>query len=79
MSHCQIIPPPPTVEDTMDDVVCTYYNRPESAFNFEGWQEGPQCGPPVLLPQSPSSAAAIPSTDSSSEAVIYSIPLECQL
>ena len=46
MSYCQILPPPLTVEDAMDDVALTPYNRPESAFNFEGWQEAPQrCQP----------------------------------
>ena len=35
MSYCQILPPPPTIEDAMEDVALTPYNRPESAFNFE--------------------------------------------
>ena len=78
MSHYQILPPPPTVEDAMDDVALTPYNRPESAFYFEGWQEAPQCGLPSLLPRSPPSMAAAPSTDSSPEAVIHSVPLRFQ-
>ena len=78
MSHCQIRPPPPTIEDIMDDVALTPYNRPESAFNFEGWQEEPQCGLPSLLPRVPPSVAAAPSTDSRPEAVIHSVPLQFQ-
>ena len=65
MSHHQILPPPPTVEDAMDDVALTLYNHPESAFNFEGCQEAAQRGPPFLLPHSPPLVAAAPSTDSS--------------
>ena len=78
MSHCQILPPPPTVEDTMGDVALTPYNRPESAFNFEGCQEAPQRGLPSLLPHSPPSVAAALSPDSSSEPVIHSVPLQFQ-
>ena len=78
MSHRQILLPPPTVEDPMDDVALTPYNRPESAFNFRGWQDAPQRGLPALLSRSPSSVAAAPSTDSSSEAVIHSVPLQFQ-
>ena len=78
MSHRRILPPPPTVEDAMDDVALTPYNCPNSAFNFEGWQEAPQCGLPSLLPRSPPSVAAAPSTDSSLEAVIHSVPLQFQ-
>ena len=78
MSHCQILPPPPTVEDAMDDVALTLYNRPDSAFNFEGWPEAPQCGLPSLLPRLPPSVAAAPSTDSSPEAVIHSVRLQFQ-
>ena len=63
----------------MDDVALTPYNRPESAFNFEGWQESPQRGLPSLLPHSPPSVAAAPSTDSSPEAVIHNVPLQFQL
>ena len=74
-----MLPPPPTVEDAMDDVALTPYNRPESAFNFEGWQEALQRGVPSLLPRSPASVVAAPSTDSSPEAVIYSVPLKFQL
>ena len=78
MSHHQILPPPPTVEDTMDDVALTLYNRPESAFNFEGWQEAPHCGLLSLLPCSLLQVTPAPSTDSSSQAVIHSIPLQFQ-
>ena len=78
MSHHQILPPPPTVEDTMDDVALTLYNRPESAFNFEGWQEQPQRVLRSLLPRSPPQATAAPSTDSSPEVVIHSAPLQFQ-
>ena len=78
MSRRQILQPPPTVEDAMDDVALTPYNPPESAFNFEAWQEAPQRGLPSLLPNSPPSVAAAPSTDSSSEAVIHSVPLQFQ-
>ena len=78
MSHRQILPPPPTVEDVMDDVALTLYNRPESAFNFEGWQEAPQHRLPSLLRRSPPSVVAAPSTDSSPETVIHSVPLQFQ-
>ena len=78
MSHRQILLPPPTVEDGMDDVALTPYNRPEFAFNFEVWQEAPQRGLPSLLPRLPPSVATAPSTDSSSEAVIHSVPLQFQ-
>ena len=78
MSHRQILPPPPTVEDAMDDVALTPHNRLDSAFNFEGWQEPPQRGLPSLLPRSPPSVAAAPSTNSSPEAVIHSVPLQFQ-
>ena len=74
MSHRQILPPPPTVEDAMDDVALTPYNRPESAFNSQGWQEAPQRGLPSLLPRSPPSVAAAPSTVRSLEAVIHNVP-----
>ena len=78
MSHRQILPPPPTVEDPMDDVALTPYNSLESAFNFEGWQEAPQRGLLSALSHSPPSVAAAPSTDSSPEAVIHSVPLQLQ-
>ena len=78
MSHRQILPPPPTVEDAMDDVALTPYNPPDSAFNFEGWQEAPQRGPLSLLPRSPPLVTAAPSNDSSPEAVIHSVPLQFQ-
>ena len=78
MLHRHILPPSPTVEDAMDDVALTPYNRPDSAFNFEGWQEAPQRGLPSLLPRSPPSGAAAPSADSSPETVIPSVPLQFQ-
>ena len=56
----------------------TPYNRSESAFNFEGWQELPQCRLLSLLLRSPPLEAAALSTDSSPEAVIHSIPLQFQ-
>ena len=62
----------------MDDVALTPYNRPESAFNFEGCQEAPQRGLQSLLPRSPASVAAAPSTDSSPEAVIHTVTLQFQ-
>ena len=78
MSHQQILPPPPTVEDAMDDVALIHYNRLGSAFNFKGWQEALQRGLPQLLPRSPPQVTAAPSTDSSTEAVIHGIPLQFQ-
>ena len=78
MSHRQNLQPPPTVEDAIDDVALTPYNHPESAFNFEGWQEAPQRGLPSLLPRLPPSVAVALSTDSSPEAVIHSAPLQFQ-
>ena len=74
----QILPPQPTVEDAIDDVALTPYNRPEPAFNFEGWQEAPQCELPSLRPRSPPSVAGAPFTDSSSEAVIHNAPQHLQ-
>ena len=62
----------------MDDVALTPYNRRDSAFNFEGWQGAPQRGLPSLLQRSPPSVAAAPSTASSPEAVIRSVPLQFQ-
>ena len=62
----------------MDDVALTPYNCPESAFNFEGWQEALQRSLSSLLPRSPPSVAAAPSTDSSPEAVIHIVPLQFQ-
>ena len=62
----------------MNDVALTRYNRPQSAFNFEGWQEAPKRGLPSLLTRSPPSVAVAPSTDSSPEAVIHSVPLQLQ-
>jgi len=46
MSGFRALPPPPTVEDAMDDVALTPYHHPQSTLNFEGWSE--QQGP---LPQ----------------------------
>ena len=62
----------------MDDVALTPHNRPESVFNFEGWQETPQRALPSLLPRSPLSVAAAPSTGSSPDVVIHSVPLQLQ-
>ena len=62
----------------MDDVALTLHNGPESAFNFEGWQEAPERGLSQLLPYSPAQATATPSTDSSPEAAIHSVPLQFQ-
>ena len=78
MSYSQILPPPQTVEDAMDDVALTPYNRPECAFNFEGWEEVPQRGLPSLLPRSPPSVAAAASIDSSPVAVIHGVLLQFQ-
>ena len=78
MSHRQILSQLPTVEDTMDDVVLTHYNCPESAFYFEEWQEAPQRSVPSLLSHWLPSVAAAASTDSSPQAVIHSVPLQFQ-
>ena len=78
MLHSHILSPPPRVEDAIDDIALTPYNCPESAFNFQGWQEAAQRGLPSLLPRSPPSVAAAPSTASSPEAVIHSVPLQFQ-
>ena len=78
MLQRQILPPPPTVEDAMDNVALTPYNRHESGFNFEGWHEVPQRGLPSLHLGSPRSVAAATSTDSIPEAVIHSVPQQFQ-
>ena len=75
MLHRQILPPPATVEDAMDDVALIPYNRPESAFNFEEWQEPQHRVLPQLLRLSSQQATAVPSTVSSPEAVIDSVPV----
>ena len=62
----------------MDDVALTPYNRPESAFHFEGWQEEPHRGLPSSLPPCHQQATTSPSTDSSYKAVIHSIPQQFQ-
>ena len=62
----------------MDNIALTLYKHPESALNNEEWQEGPQRVLLPLLLHSTLSAAAAPSADSSSEAVIHSIPLQFQ-
>ena len=62
----------------MDDMALTPYNRPASAFNFEGWQVALHCRLPSLFPHSPPVVAAAPSTDSSAVEVIYSVPLQVQ-
>ena len=80
MSLHQILTPPlPTVEDAMDDVVLTPYHSSESAFKFEGWQQEPQSELLHLLLHSPQYTTTAPSTASSPEAVIYSVPLQFQL
>ena len=78
MSQCQILLPPPTLKNTIDDVALMPYKCPESAFNFEGWQEGPQSVLPSLLPHSSLSAAATPSAESNPEAVIHCVPPQFQ-
>ena len=78
MLHRQRLPLQPTVEDAMDDMALTPYNRPESVFNFAGWQEAPNRGLPSLLPCSPPPVVAAPSTDSSPAVVIYSVQLQFQ-
>ena len=62
----------------MDNLALMHYNRLESAFNFEGWQEGPECRLSLLVLWSPLSAAAAPSTESFSKAINYSVPVEFQ-
>ena len=62
----------------MDNVALTPYNCPESTFNFEGWPEASQRELLQLLPCSPPQPTAAPSTDSSPEAVISSVPLQFQ-
>ena len=79
MLYQQILPISSTVEDIMDDVAHMPYNCPKSAFNFEGWQEAPQCRLPSLLPYLPPQAAPAPSTNSSLAAVIHSVLLQFQL
>ena len=76
MSHCQIPPALPTVEDAMDYVALTPYNHPESAFNFEGWQEEPWYALPSLLLRYLLQAANALSTQSSPRAVLHSVPLQ---
>ena len=78
MIHRQILPPPPTVEDIMDNVALTPYNRPQSAFNFEEWQEALERGLAQLLARSHTQATTVPSTDSSPKTVIHSVPLQFQ-
>ena len=62
----------------MNYVALTPYNRPDYAFNFEGWQGAPQSGLPTLLLNSPQQATAALSTNSSPKGVIYSILLPSQ-
>ena len=78
MSQCQILPPSPTIADSMDNVSHTSCNSLESAFNFETWQEAPQHGLLQLLLCSPLQATTAGSTDSSLEEVIHSLPLQLQ-
>ena len=76
MSHHQILPPLPTVENTMDDVAVTCYNHPGSAFTEEGWQEELQHELQQLLSHSLPTATDASSTDSSPEAVIHKVLLQ---
>ena len=78
MLQCQILPSPPTVEDTIYDVALTPYNRPESTFNLQGWEKGLQRCLLQLFPHSPTQATAVLSTDHISEAIIPSAPLQLQ-
>ena len=39
ISHCLILPPPPTVEDAMDVIVLTLYCLLELGFQFEEYQD----------------------------------------
>ena len=78
MSYCYILPTPAMVEDTMHDMALTPYKQSKSAFNFEAWQEVPLDGLPQFLPFSLPQANAAPSTDSTPEAVIHSVPLQFQ-
>ena len=75
MLHCQILPPPPIVADTILDVALISYNRPESAFKFEVCSDEPQYELLQLLAHSAEQVIAALSTNSSPEAVIYSLPL----
>ena len=78
-SHRQILPPPLTVEDSMDNVSLIPYYHPAATFNFEGRQEEQVCGLLQLLPHSPLQASAAPSTQISTEVVIARLLIEFQL
>ena len=71
----QIMPPNPTVEDTLEDVDIVSYYHPESAFNFEGWVEE-QTVLLSLQPHSPAPAIVAPSTDSNPDEVIGSTSIQ---
>ena len=71
MSGFHALPPPPTVEDSMDDVALTSYRRPESAFDFDGWNSS-QSTLPQLMAREPTAAITDPSTDSDPDHVIHS-------
>lgn len=75
MSGFRMLPPAATVEDAMDDVALTPYNRPQSAFNFEGWQDN-QTALPQILPRSPPPAISAVSTDSDPDAVVHSTTVQ---
>src|SRR5205807_5938550 len=75
MSQRRIMPPNPSTEDAMDEDALALYQRPPSAFNFEGWQTG-QPELPQLLPRSPIAPAAAPSTDSDPDTILHSAPLQ---
>ena len=55
----------------MDDVALTAYRRPESAFDFDGWNRS-QSTLPQLMAREPQAAITAPSTDSDPDHVIHS-------
>jgi len=71
MPGFRALPPPLTVEDTMDDVALTSYCCPKSAFDFDGWN-GSQSTLPQLMARQPPAAITAPSTDSDPDHVIDS-------
>ena len=78
MSRSCALPPPPTVEDTMHDMALTSYRRPESAFDFDGWN---RCQRTVLqlMAHKPSTAIITPSTDSDLDHIIHSTTAQSRL
>ena len=71
MSGFRVLPPPPTIEDNMDDVALTSYRRPESAFDFDGWNRS-QSTLSQLMAHEPPAAITAPSTDSDPDHIIHS-------